>query len=65
MANREQEILSITERRVAQGLDAAEQYAILNKARDKRNRRRERNRKNMLGGGCANIILLDRRIVIP
>lgn len=56
--NREQQILSTARRKVAQGVSTEQQYADLNAARDKRKRRRERNIKILLSGGCKQVILL-------
>lgn len=55
---REQQILSIAQRKAARGIGADEQYVALNAARDKRKRKRERNFKNMLSGGTKQVILL-------
>lgn len=56
--NREQEIINVTRRKVAQGVSAEQQYADLNAARDKRKKRRERNIKTLLSGGYKQVILL-------
>lgn len=56
--NREQEILSTAARKAARGIDAAQQYEDLNRARDKRKRKRERNFRHMLSGGTKQVVLL-------
>jgi len=58
---RETQILSIIERKTAQGVSAGQQYARLNAARDRRKRRRERNSKIMLAGGYKQIPIIKFR----
>lgn len=56
--NREQQILSTTQRKVGQGVSAGEQYADLNAAREKRKRKRSRNMQTILSGGYKQIPIL-------
>jgi len=55
---REQQILSIVERKTAQGVSVGQQYSDLNAARDKRKRRRARNLEIVLAGGYKQIPII-------
>lgn len=57
--NREQEIITITQRKVGRGVSADEQYANLNAAREKRKRKRTRNVQVILSGGYKQIPILN------
>lgn len=56
--DREQELIELTERKVAQGVTTEEQYADLNAARAKRKKRAERNLKLMMAGGYKQIPII-------
>lgn len=58
--NREQQIIGITRRKVAQGFSAEEQYAALNAAREKRKRKRAKNVEQMMSGGVKQVLILGR-----
>jgi len=59
--NRDEQILSIAKRKMRQGISIDQQYATLNRARDKRKRRRARNLKLLLSGGNAHVPLIGVR----
>jgi hypothetical protein len=51
-------IILSSQRKVAQGINAAEQYAALNEAREKRKERRQRNIRTILSGGYKQIPII-------
>jgi hypothetical protein len=58
MVNREQEILSTTRRKVAQGYTVEQQYADLNTAREKRRQRNAKRLQQVVSGAWKQIPIL-------